>query len=95
MKTARHLRLVATAIALQQMHGHEYARYFLEEQGFSNSDSREITSWANDTLPRLPNPQFASEFRRALIKLLFSAVSPPTSKTPSTPSTKKEYSLNT
>jgi len=70
MKQDKRLRLLATAIALQQMHGHEYAQYFLEEQGIGNGDARKITSWATDTLPKMPNPEFGSEFRRALIKLL-------------------------
>jgi hypothetical protein len=70
MEPDKRLRLFATAIALQQMHGHNYAQYFLQEQGIQNDEAKKITSWAATTVSQVPAPEFVIEFHRAIGKLL-------------------------
>ena len=71
METNRRLQLFASAIALQQMHGHAFAEAFLEEQGICNSEAKKITCWATNALPQAPFPDFGYEFHRAIIHLLY------------------------
>lgn len=62
----RILKLYATAIALQQMHGLRFAQAFLEDQGISSAQAEMLTRWVEDTYPRPAFPEFEEDFQLAI-----------------------------
>lgn len=67
MYSSNQLRLLATGISLQQMHGCAFAQSFLEEHGIlKKNEAQKLTCWAAYALPHSEHPEFEHEFRRAI-----------------------------
>jgi len=60
------LRLYATAIALQQMHGQAFAQAFLEDQAIPQQEAVTLTNWVEASFPRSADPKFEEDCQLAL-----------------------------